>query len=277
LVPTTVSFIVYAELGCRGDATNVSITINPLPTPVIAGGFICMDSDNNIISDYTLNTGLSNADHTFVWYHNGVVIPGATASTYTVDEATEVGLYEVEATNIITTCHSARYQAIVDLSHAAEHATYVVSNYFEENQTITINVVGTGDYLYSLDGGAFQSSNVFSHVSTGEHFVTIHDTKGCTDITIEHIFTINYPRFFTPNGDGYHDTWNVWSLKNQPNANIHIFDRLGKLIKQIKPSEAGWDGTFNGAELPSTDYWFSIQYTENKAEKVFKAHFSLKR
>ncbi len=276
-VPTTISLIVYAESSCRGDATQIDITINPLPTPVIAGGSICVDSNNTIISNYTLNTGLSNANHTFVWYHNGVVIPGATTSTYTVDTANEVGLYEVEAINTITTCHSARFQAVVDLSQPAQTATYVVSNYFEENQTITINVVGTGDYLYSLDGGEFQTSNVFSHVSTGEHYVTIHDTNGCTNITIEHIFTIGYPHYFTPNGDGYHDTWNVWSLNNQPNASIHIFDRLGKLVKQIRPADAGWDGTFNGQNLPATDYWFSIQYNENQVEKVFKAHFSLKR
>ena len=236
-----------------------------------------MDSNNNIISNYTLNTGLSDANHTFVWYYNGVVISGATTSTYTVDAVNEVGLYEVEAINTSTTCHSARFQALVDLSQPAQTATYVVSNYFEENQTITINVVGTGDYLYSLDGGEFQTSNVFSHVSTGEHYVTINDTNGCTNITIEHIFTIGYPHYFTPNGDGYHDTWNVWALNNQPNATIHIFDRLGKLIKQIRPAETGWDGTFNGADLPSTDYWFSIQYNENQIEKVFKSHFSLKR
>ena len=281
MVPTTISLIVYAESSCRGDATQIDITVNPLPTPVIAAGSVCVDSNNNIISNYTLNTGLSNANHTFVWYYNGIVIPGATTSTYTVDEVNEVGLYEVEATNTVTTCQSIRYQAVVDLSQAAVKATYVVSDYFAENQTITINVSGTGDYLYSLDGGDFQTNNVFSNVSTGEHYVIVHDTKGCTDITIKPILTIGYPHYFTPNGDGYHDTWNVWSLSNQPHAIIHIFDRLGKLLKQIKPSGAGWDGTFNGQNLPATDYWFTIQYNENKnenkVEKVFKAHFSLKR
>ncbi|HEX8269695.1 MAG TPA: T9SS type B sorting domain-containing protein, partial [Flavobacterium sp.] len=45
------------------------------------------------------------------------------------------------------------------------------------------------------------------------------------------------------------------------------------------PSAAseGWNGTFNGAQLPSTDYWFTVFYTEDGALKEFKAHFSLKR
>ena len=53
----------------------------------------------------------------------------------------------------------------------------------------------------------------------------------------------------------------------------------GKLVKQIVPSSLsdGWDGTFNNIPLPSTDYWFTLDYTENRAQKQFKAHFSLKR
>ncbi|WP_374542171.1 T9SS type B sorting domain-containing protein, partial [Flavobacterium sp.] len=38
-----------------------------------------------------------------------------------------------------------------------------------------------------------------------------------------------------------------------------------------------WDGKFNGQDLPSTDYWFSVDYIENEQQKQFKAHFSLKR
>ncbi|WP_159780413.1 T9SS type B sorting domain-containing protein, partial [Flavobacterium sp. 9AF] len=39
----------------------------------------------------------------------------------------------------------------------------------------------------------------------------------------------------------------------------------------------GWDGTFNSKDLPSTDYWFTVEYQENQQNKVFKAHFTLKR
>ncbi|RTY87000.1 T9SS type B sorting domain-containing protein, partial [Flavobacterium sp. GSN2] len=55
-------------------------------------------------------------------------------------------------------------------------------------------------------------------------------------------------------------------------------DRYGKLLKQLSPiNSTGWDGTFNGQPLFSTDYWFTVDYTEKGANKVFKAHFSLKR
>ncbi|RZJ63388.1 MAG: T9SS type B sorting domain-containing protein, partial [Flavobacterium sp.] len=62
----------------------------------------------------------------------------------------------------------------------------------------------------------------------------------------------------------------------------YIFDRYGKLIKQIAPNKEGqdgWDGTYNGHPMPSTDYWFTIEYPDPNTGgmKEFKAHFSLKR
>jgi gliding motility-associated-like protein len=84
---------------------------------------------------------------------------------------------------------------------------------------------------------------------------------------------------FTPNGDGYNETWNIWDLSHQPEAIISIFDRYGKLLKQMSASSDGWDGKFNGQDLPSTDYWFLVEYyPQNSTEKQqFRAHFSLIR
>ena len=90
---------------------------------------------------------------------------------------------------------------------------------------------------------------------------------------------IDYPRFFTPNGDGYNDTWQIIGIDTRPLSKIYIFDRYGKLLKQLSPLSEGWDGTYNGRALPATDYWFTVQYEEPGTEiiKTFRAHFSLKR
>ena len=118
---------------------------------------------------------------------------------------------------------------------------------------------------------------MFNNVSGGTHTVTIQDTFGCTNITLTNIMVINYPRFFTPNGDGFNDTWNITALKDQQNSEIYIFDRYGKLIKRLRPSGQGWDGTHNGYPLAATDFWFTVKFMENGVEKLFKSHFSLKR
>ncbi|ESU22678.1 hypothetical protein FEDK69T_19360 [Flavobacterium enshiense DK69] len=262
--------------GCSGEPKTIVILVNPKPKTTIDPGTVCLDSaTGTLISGYTMDTGLSPASYTFQWYYGGdmnTVI--ATTSSY---EATQAGQYTVVIMDSSTGCTD-QFVINVDESNPAQSASAVVTNYFEDTQAITVTVVGNGTYLYSLDGGAFQTSNVFINVLPGTHTITIHDTKGCTDITLNGILTIGYPHFFTPNGDGYNDTWNIWSLSDdQPNSEIHIYDRYGKLLKQIVPSGAGWDGTFNGHTLPSTDYWFTVKYKENGADKQFKAHFSMKR
>jgi|GEM_PF-1141793 len=158
-----------------------------------------------------------------------------------------------------------------------QSVTWTVSAAFDENQVITILATGPGNYLYQLDYGPFQESPVFENVLAGTHTITVVDQNGCSpSITESDVRVINYPKYFTPNGDGFHDTWNVTGLEEQP-GKISIFDRYGKLIKQISTRGNGWDGTYNGHQMPSTDYWFTIEYTELSVKKEFKAHFALKR
>src|SRR4029079_6319098 len=99
-------------------------------------------------------------------------------------------------------CHSTK---TINVSEAipAESAKAIVSNYFENNQVITVQVIGNGSYLYQLEhSGVLQESNEFHNASPGEHTVTVHDATGCTEIILEHIHIIGYPHFFTPNADG---------------------------------------------------------------------------
>ncbi|WP_300566063.1 Ig-like domain-containing protein [Flavobacterium sp.] len=269
----TVYYKIAGSGSCPELIKEATVTILDTPKPIVNPGVLCIDVATNLpFTTTTLGSGLDPTGLTFQWFFNGIQV--GSSSTY---EASEIGSYTLIVTNSAN-CSTTVVTSVTSSYPALENdVTYTVSNYFEDNQVITITVNGTGSYLYSLDGGPFQESNAFTNVSSGEHSVTIHDSEGCTDVTIDEIITIGYPNFFTPNGDGYHDTWNVWSLNNQTSASIHIFDRLGKLIKQIRPSDSGWDGTFNGAELPSTDYWFSIEYKEKQVDKVFKSHFALKR
>ena len=142
---------------------------------------------------------------------------------------------------------------------------------------ITIEAVGVGgDYEYQLDFGPFQDSPTFENVSSGTHTITVRDKNGCGNSTTQAL-VVNYPKFFTPNGDGFNDTWNIKDLKNQANSVIYIYDRYGKIMKQIQPNGNGWDGTLSGQPVPSDDYWFTITYKEDNVEKEFKSHFAMKR
>lgn len=91
------------------------------------------------------------------------------------------------------------------------------------------------------------------------------------------VFLVDYPRFFTPNGDNVNDTWNMPNIELLRNASISIYNSYGNMITVIKTNELGWDGTLNGKQLQETDYWFNMTYVEGNTTKQVKGHFSLKR
>jgi gliding motility-associated-like protein len=157
---------------------------------------------------------------------------------------------------------------------------WTATSYFSDNATIVVTATDPGNYLYQLDFGPLYTSNVFDNVAAGLHSITVYDANGCSPpITKQDaVRIIDYPHFFTSNGDGINDTWNIFDLADvAPYSEIYIFDRYGKLLKQISPLGLGWDGTYNGQPMPSSDYWFLVKYDELGTQKEFKAHFSLKR
>jgi gliding motility-associated-like protein len=123
-----------------------------------------------------------------------------------------------------------------------------------------------------LDGSFFQENPIFNNVSAGEYTLVINDLNGCNAVS-QTIFVLDHPKFFTPNGDGINDFWKIENL-NQPAAKIYIFNRYGKLVKQIASNGNGWDGTFSGEPLPSSDYWFTLYLEDGR---IIKGHFALKR
>jgi gliding motility-associated-like protein len=255
------------------DIKSITIRVNKIPQPLPQSGLMCYDTKNNVLlNPYTISSGLSATNYTFQWVNEEGVVVG-NSSNY---QAILPGVYSVIATNINTGCASEPTPATVTSSEPAI-VSYAVSENFDDNQAVTVEATGVGgDYEYQLDNGPFQDSPTFENVSFGMHTVTVRDKNGCGTSTTQAL-VVNYPKFFTPNGDGYNDTWNITALKDQAKSIIYIYDRYGKVITQLKPNGSGWDGTLRGQTLPSDDYWFTITYEEDNVEKEFKAHFAMKR
>ena len=107
----------------------------------------------------------------------------------------------------------------------------VTTEPFADTHIIESTANGSGVYEFSLDQGPWQDSGTFVGVSPGEHSVNVRDVNGC-GVTSYILFVIDFPPYFTPNGDGYNDSWNVSALSSQLASKIYIFDRYGKLLKQ---------------------------------------------
>ena len=147
---------------------------------------------------------------------------------------------------------------------------------FSDNNTITVTASGNGDYLYVLDGGTPQISNVFEYVGPGYHVVTVLDVNGCGEVS-EEVVVVDYIKFVTPNNDGYNDTWHIIGIETLPKSVVYIFDRYGKLLKTLRASDPGWDGNYRGRRMPSSDYWFLAEIKDGPDSFDIKGHFTLKR
>lgn len=271
---------IYAAAPTNPNCTaqdDFYITVYPLKNLVLRNEIICVDFQTGTTQrSAQLSSGLNPAIYTIDWYLAGNKV--GTGSNYT---AAKEGTYTLQITkntpDVGDDCGYNPATIIVEKSSPAV-ASVNMTESFRENTDVTVTLHnGFGNYEYQLDDGSFQTSNVFYDVASGEHAITVRDVKGNCDDQILIINVLKYPKFFTPNNDGYNDTWNIPDLAFQPDAYINIFDRYGKTIKQIKPSGAGWDGNYNGDPLPSTDYWFQVFYTLNGTPQVFRAHFSMKR
>lgn len=147
------------------------------------------------------------------------------------------------------------------------------SDWTDEQNTITIIAGGDGQYEYSIDGTAYQESNIFEGLPTGIYTVYVKDKNDCGIVDRE-VALMNYPKYFTPNDDGYNDRWRIKFSFYEPGMKIYIYDKYGKLITGFNGMYEGWDGKLNGSRLPSTDYWFVVERADGK---IYKGHFSMMR
>jgi len=244
---------------------NVLFTPELLPDESI---IYCLNFYPDLI---TLDAGILNdspLNYSYQWFLDNTLL-NETASIINVNE---VGTYTVIAT-YSNGCSESR-NITVNPSNLAI-ITNVSIQELSANNSITISISGEGDYHFSLDHGLFQDSNTFMNVNAGFHTVYVRDKNGCG--TIEQLVSVlGFPKFFTPNGDSFQDTWQPLGANTQFNSNlvINIYDRFGKLLKEIRSSGDGWNGTFNGDFLPTDDYWYVVLFPDGKE---YRGHFALKR
>lgn len=282
--------VVNTASSCRSDVTSFMID-NVIPIVDISnydGRTVCLDDNGNLVitetSPPTIETGLSAIDFDFEWELDGQLLPGETSSSIVAEVPGEYTVVVTNATADIT-CTNTSSATILE-SGQIDFELNILTDAFQNNKHsigVIITELGLGDYEFRLDYGDWfdlddnQMEIIFNNVTGGEHTITARDKFGC-GLEQKTITLIDFPEFFTPNGDGYNDSWNISNF-DQSDAEINIFDRYGKHVYSMTPADIGWDGRHNGNLLPSDDYWFTIEYLEPRTDqtKTFKSHFTLKR
>lgn len=270
LYPAVDGDIIYARiennLECY-DITQFTLTVNPLPIIPIADVVpLCVNDLPLIIDAYT-----GNPNDTYEWS------TGATTPQISLGLGDAGKDYWVTVTRTYTnapTCEFTKIFSVIESAIADINFTTTVD--FADPNSITVDVSGIGNYVYILDGGEPQASNVFENVSIGNHTVTVRDLNGCDD-TSQSVTVFDIPKFVTPNNDGYFDTWHVVDFRQLPGTIVYIYDRYGKLLKTLPHTSTGWDGTYNGENMPADDYWFVANIVQHGKSFTIKGHFALKR
>ena len=266
------------------EIATITLQVNPLPVVDLDTSYLlCVDTNGTeVINPLVIDTGLSTSDYTFEWTLGGTVV--GTGSSIM---PTQGGTYTVTIEDNLTGCTSTD-TTLVEESAPPSIVADVITPAFAEVHSIQVTATGTGisTYEFQLDGGPWYNNEpndntyIFNDVSGGEHTITVRDINGCGESSTT-VMVMDYPHFFTPNGDTYNETWQIYGISDQPDAVIYIFDRYGKLLKQLNPTGPGWDGNYNGNPLPTSDYWFTVEYREpgdtSDVKKQFRAHFTLKR
>ena len=146
------------------------------------------------------------------------------------------------------------------------------------NEIIAVPNGGGGNYTFTFEGQPNGTNPSYIYYKTQDYFVTVQDANGCTTSVTQkfNYIDICIPNYFTPNGDGINDTWAPGCTINYKNLSFTVLDRYGREIQTFHYGES-WDGKYQGAALPSGDYWYVLKLNNSKDDREFVGHFTLYR
>ncbi len=277
IITDTTFYVEAIVAGCPSMVrTPVTVTIDStIPSFDIMESYtLCIDQGNVLIE--VINP---QGNYTYQWQRNGEDLGVNTASI----SANSPGRYSVQAMSVAGCISDPKVFTIIESEVATITINDVIINDSTLNNFIRIgnSIFGSGAYEFALDhlNGPYSEERLYQNLSPGKHTLYLRDKNGCGVTSFEFI-VLDYPQFFTPNNDGVND---VWSLKGyDPDfyavSDIFIYDRYGKFVAKVAPTSSGWNGTYNGRQLPSSDYWFTTKLTDiNGLTVERKGHFSLLR
>ncbi|MGN7513433.1 MAG: T9SS type B sorting domain-containing protein [Allomuricauda sp.] len=147
------------------------------------------------------------------------------------------------------------------------------------NEITAIAEGGVEDYTFYFNDIDNGTDNTFFINRTDTYTVTVVDQNGCeatAEIYMEFI-DIEFPNFFTPDGDGLNDFWIPDNIEGFPDVLIKIYDRYGRVVEEMTRNVQGWDGNYDGKPLPTGDYWYVVQLQGEQDDREFVGHFTLYR
>jgi len=276
---------------CLNNTATFDVIVNSLPN------FMVNSAQILCLNDTPKNISIENPEAIYSYIWNDA--SGNEISTEDNLNVTTGGNYTVTATTTDgTNCSRTETIVITESNPAILLASFITivdqGNNIgsEDNLSIVIDVInndlGPGDYQFALRNDdqntttSYQDEPLFENLEGAIYTIIVNDKNGCVPDATLQVSVLQFPKFFTPNGDGSNDTYRVKGANKTfyPNSSINIFNRYGKLVAQIPIDSQGWNGTYNGKKLSSDDYWYNITLipADNTKQIINKTgNFSLLR
>ncbi|QSW87846.1 T9SS type B sorting domain-containing protein [Flavobacterium endoglycinae] len=276
LLENNKTYYASQTVGCESDRTPILVQIYDTPLP------IGNDNQQFCIDEIATIENIQITGTNIKWYD--VAVNGNILSNTDLLQSTTY-----YATQTLNNCESKRFAVTVKIQdtqipiadspqqfciqkNAKIRDIKIIGQNIKWYQTAS-STIGLSETTELADGITYYASQTSSNCESDKIPVTIHILEATTPDCIHFVDELPYPKFFTPNNDGYNDTWTIDFIYLAPNTGIRIFDRYGKLIKELR-LDASWDGTYLGHQEPASDYWFTVTRLNGQE---FRGHFSLKR
>jgi gliding motility-associated-like protein len=237
----------------EGNCTNpnrVAIQYTDFDTPNLN------DETLRVCENESVTLSENFSDVQYLWSN------GETGNSITVDSA---GAYNLQLTTEDGCSVSKTY-------FVENYVNPIISNISQIDDSLIIELSTEGDFSYSIDGNTYQNQPVFNNLTGGLYTIYIRENNGCKIVTEDFVYIL-IPEFFTPNGDNINDVFQIGGDTNFDEFEVIIFDRFGKVLIQSNEAPFQWNGTYNGRNLPSDDYWYRIKIND----EIYSGNISLIR
>ncbi|HYG51494.1 MAG TPA: gliding motility-associated C-terminal domain-containing protein, partial [Flavobacteriales bacterium] len=228
-------------------------------TPVINCPTIC---ENTFGNTFTL-TG-SSSSYTWTVPANGTIVSGQGTSSVTVDWTTGTGSVSVIAVGTAG-CNSLPADCTPTVV-AQPVAGFSVEpdGTFGDSWQFTDTSAGAVSWNWAFgDGNTATTQNpLYQYSDAGTYTIVLTVSNGtCSDtasITIDANGGVIVPNVFSPNGDGFNDSWYILT-GTLSEYNLQIFNRWGQLMFESADISQQWTGDFNGKPCVEGTYYYVLK------------------
>jgi gliding motility-associated-like protein len=290
VIPSTQYYIVINGARNAGSSIPAELSMNvnlhglgvDRPFPYISLSYpdsLCENELANMSASILNCPDSSN----FSWFINGELV-ALTPSTVFQTSALKNNDILSFSTSCFTQCRQIKTETSSPIFVESFTVDAGEDKFIAPGEAVELN--GNSDALiyYWTPNSAISNSLILNPIVSPEittsYFLTgVKNSCLLSDEVIVHVdLKLEINNTFTPNDDGYNDTWEILGLILYPNCLVQIFDRWGQIVYSSTGynSKKAWDGKINDKKANESVYFYTIDLRDGSS-KTFKGSINLVR